>query len=93
MLNVLTVALISYAGSIGQTQLESCATQNCQNVECHGLPPTPGTALAATGKADGGLYTQRYHTALVSGDGEPDGQGSFRCLMTKTRGAQSQSTS
>ena len=35
--------------------------------------------------ADGGQYTQRYHTALVRGDGEPNGEGSVRCLLTKTR--------
>ena len=27
-------------------------------------------------------YTQRYHTARV-GDGDPNGEGSFRCLLTK----------
>ena len=73
MLSVLPVALISYAGSIGQTQLESCATQNCQNVECHGLPPTPGTALTATGKTDGGLYTPCETISLtMAGGGEND---------------------
>jgi hypothetical protein len=65
-----------------------CAT-TAANLTRHAVESTAADVLGA----DGGLYTQRYHTALVSGDGEPDGQGSFRCLMTKTRGAQSQSAS
>lgn len=32
--------------------------------------------------SDGGCYTQCYHTAQVH-DGDPDGHGSFRCLVTK----------
>ena len=39
--------------------------------------------------AEGALYMQRYHTAHVSGEGEPDGHGSFRCLTTKASRAQS----
>ena len=63
-----------------------CAT-TAANLTRHAVESTAADVLGA----DGGLYTQRYHTALVSGDGEPDGQGSFRCLMTKTRGVQSTS--
>ena len=46
------------------------------------------TAVDVPG-AEGALYMQRYHTAHVSGEGEPDGHGSFRCLMTKASRAQS----
>ena len=63
-----------------------CAT-TAANLTRHAVESTAADVLGA----DGALYTQRYHTALVSGDGEPDGQGSFRCLMTKTRGSQSTS--
>ena len=46
------------------------------------------TAVDVSG-AEGALYTQRYHTALVSGEGQPDGHGSFRCLVTKASRAHS----
>ena len=46
------------------------------------------TAADVTG-ADGGRYTQRYHTAHFRGNGEPNGEGSFRCLMTNARGLRS----
>ena len=46
------------------------------------------TAVDVRG-AEGALYMQRYHTAHVSGEGEPDGHGSFRCLTTKASRAQS----
>jgi hypothetical protein len=34
--------------------------------------------------SDGGCYTQRYNYAHVR-DGEPDGHGSFRCVVTKCK--------
>ena len=58
MLHVLfAVAPFAFPSRFGPTQLEACATQSCSGVTAHGSAPQTGTALTATGKADGGTYT------------------------------------
>jgi hypothetical protein len=57
MLNLLLPVVVGYAGSMDGSQLEACATLNCQGVAPHGDAPQAGNALTATGKVDGGSYT------------------------------------
>ena len=76
----------TYADSRGSVSVvDAFAATAAANLTRHAVE---STAVDVPG-VEGALYMQRYHTAHVSGEGEPDGHGSFRCLTTKASRAQS----
>ena len=67
MLAGCAAAVLAFAGSAGDTDLQQCCQNNCPDM--HGQAPAPGATLTVGNKADGGTYSPGEQLTLANTGG------------------------